>query len=181
MLDICGIDEAGRGSLAGPLVVAGVQLKSNIDNITDSKKITPKKREHLYDMIISSSDYHIVFIDNKYIDKNGLTKSTQTAIYDIMKKVDSNNYIFDGNTTLGISNLSSVIKGDLKVKPIGAASILAKVSRDRYMCSIDSSYLNFSFCRHKGYGTKIHLKEILDFGYCDIHRQSFNIKSFKEV
>ena len=179
MFDICGIDEAGRGALAGPLMVAGVRLTKNIDGITDSKKLTSTKREELYHLIVANSFYCIVSIGNKKIDKNGLSYITKFAIYDIMSEIDASRYIFDGNTTFNIPNLTSMIKGDLKIKSIGAASILAKVVRDKYMLEIDSRYKNFSFNKHKGYGTKKHIQEIIDFGYTDIHRSSFNIKSLK--
>jgi ribonuclease HII len=121
-----------------------------------------------------------VFIDSKDIDKNGLSKVTRRAIYDIMGKIDADRYIFDGNTTLGIDGLTSMIRGDLKIKSIGAASILAKVSRDIHMIKMSNIYKSFSFSKHKGYGTKNHIKEITQFGYLDIHRSSFNIRLSKE-
>jgi ribonuclease HII len=173
---ICGIDEAGRGALAGPLCVAGALLKKNIKELNDSKKLTEKKREELFDIIINNSEHEIVFIDNKFIDKNGLTLSIKKAIEQIISKISTTQYIMDGNHNFGISNIQTIIKGDALVPAISAASILAKVSRDRLMKSLDSKYNIYEFEKHKGYGTKKHIEKIEKYGYSNLHRQSFKLK-----
>ncbi|MEA2050056.1 MAG: ribonuclease HII, partial [Campylobacterota bacterium] len=170
-------DEAGRGPFAGPLVVAGVVLKKDISELNDSKKLTEKKREILYDIIIENSKYHIVFVDNHKIDQLGLSLCLKNSIIEIMENIDCSNYLMDGNTTFGIKNLDSLVKADAKIKEVSAASILAKVSRDRYMHKISSLYPNYHFEKHKGYGTKLHIEAIKKYGYSDLHRRSFKIKS----
>ncbi|NPA73787.1 MAG: ribonuclease HII [Epsilonproteobacteria bacterium] len=177
---LCGIDEAGRGSLAGPLVVAGVVLLKKIDGLDDSKKLTPKKREEMFDKIISNSIYKIVFTNNKTIDKIGLSQAIKTSILKIKKRCFANKILMDGNTNFGILGVRHLIKADSKIPQVSAASILAKVARDRYMVKISKKYPIYSFERHKGYGTKEHIEAIQNFGYCDIHRKSFEIKSFKQ-
>ncbi|NWF66447.1 MAG: ribonuclease HII [Campylobacterales bacterium] len=177
MNSVCGIDEAGRGSLAGPLVVAGVILQKEIIGVNDSKKLTPKKREELFEEIIQHSmGYKIVFIDNKIIDEIGISKSIQNALCQIKETLKADDYIFDGNTNYRFSWLKNLIKADLLIKEVSAASILAKVSRDRYMDSICDNYQNYNFKNHKGYGTKEHILEIEKFGLSDIHRVSFKLK-----
>ncbi|MEA3354273.1 MAG: ribonuclease HII [Campylobacterota bacterium] len=176
---LCGMDEAGRGPFAGPLVVAGVVLKKPIKELDDSKKLTEKKREALFDTIKQNSFFHIVFKDAKTIDKKGLSWCLKTSIEEIMKTLKANEYLMDGNTSFGISNLNHMIKADTKIKEVSAASILAKVSRDRYMCEISSKYPNYDFHKHKGYGTKVHIEALKEYGYCDLHRRSFKIKQLE--
>ncbi len=178
--NLCGIDEAGRGPFAGPLVVAGVILNNSIEELNDSKKLTEKKREILFDTIIENSSYHIIFTHNDKIDELGLSLCLKNSIEEIMKKLKTNNYLMDGNTTFGIKNLKCLIKADATVKQVSAASILAKVSRDRFMCKIASKYPEYSFEKHKGYGTKVHTEAIKKFGLSDIHRKSFKIKALEE-
>ena len=173
---ICGIDEAGRGPYAGPLVVAGVILYKHLNGLKDSKKLSEKKREELYLEIMSYSKHKIVFIDNTEIDQIGLSKSIQKALRIIMQTLEAKKYIFDGNTTYQIPNLSCMIKADSKIDEVSAASIIAKVSRDRYMKQIALKYPQYGFEKHKGYGTKLHHEAIKKYGLCEIHRKSFNIK-----
>jgi ribonuclease HII len=172
---LCGIDEAGRGCLAGPLVVAGAILHSDIDGLDDSKKLSEKKRLKLFDEVKEKSTYHIVSIDNHTIDEIGLSASLQKAIKEIMDAIDSSEYLMDGNTTFGISNLDCMIQADSKVPTVSAASILAKVTRDEYMKSLDDEVYGFS--KHKGYGTKVHVEAIRVHGYSQYHRKSFQVKS----
>ena len=179
--NLCGIDEAGRGPFAGPLVVAGVILKKELQELDDSKKLTEKKREKLFDIIKENSIYHIVFTSAKEIDELGLSICLQNSIKEIMKNIDSQQYLMDGNTAFGIANLQYLIKADAQIKEVSAASILAKVSRDRYMCEISSSYPQYSFEKHKGYGTKAHIEAIVTHGYSDIHRRSFKIKQLENI
>jgi len=176
-MEICGIDEAGRGPIAGPMVFAGVVLLKEIDGITDSKKLTPKKREELYEKIIKNSINHIVWIYPDEIDKRGLSFCIKKALNEIKQNIKAKKYLFDGNTNFGISGIEPIIKGDLKIKEIGAASILAKVSRDRYMIEIDKKYPHYNFKKHKGYITKEHVALIKKYGFCEIHRKSYKLKS----
>jgi ribonuclease HII len=178
--NLCGIDEAGRGPFAGPLVVAGVILKKDIEELNDSKKLTEKKREKLFDIIKQNSFFHIVFKSSAIIDQKGLSYCLRTSIEEIMGKLDAQEYLMDGNTTFGIENLNCLIKADAKIKEVSAASILAKVSRDRYMCDISQEYPDYTFHKHKGYGTKAHIEAIKKFGLCDEHRKSFRIKQLEE-
>jgi ribonuclease HII len=177
---ICGIDEAGRGPIAGPLVMAGVVLKENIDGLNDSKKLTAKKREILFDEIIQKSEYKIVEVDNKTIDEKGLSFAINYCLNEIVSSLKADRYIFDGNSKFGIDILETMVKGDSKVAEISAASILAKVTRDRFMCKIADKYPNYSFTKHKGYITKQHIEEIKKFGYSDIHRKSYKLKALNQ-
>ncbi|MDX4060137.1 ribonuclease HII [Aliarcobacter skirrowii] len=179
----CGIDEAGRGPLAGPLVVAGVILLEDIQNLADSKVLNEKKREKLFDEIKQKSKYHIVFKSAKQIDDLGISFCIKESILEIMKTLqnDASSFLMDGNTNFGIENLQKEIKADAKYKEVSAASILAKVSRDRFMDSISENYPEYNFKKHKGYGTKAHVDAIKEFGRSDIHRFSFKLKALREV
>jgi len=177
---ICGIDEAGRGPLAGPVVIASVIMPedSKIEGINDSKKISEKKREKLYDLILEEAiSYGVGIVGQDVIDdinilnatKKGLTMSLQ----ELTKKpdlilVDALNNI----DTLGIP-YESIIKGDAKSYSIAAASIIAKVTRDRIMRQWAEIYPQYEFEKHKGYGTANHIKAIKEFGLCPLHRRSF--------
>ncbi|WP_281951919.1 ribonuclease HII [Nitrosophilus kaiyonis] len=176
---ICGIDEAGRGPLAGPLVVAGVILNNDIDNLNDSKKITPKKREELFEKIKKSSKYKIVIIENQEIDSFGLSACINKALKEIISSLKAHKYIFDGNSKFGVEKVEPIIKADSKIKEVMAASILAKVTRDKIMCDLEKKYPNFKFCKHKGYGTKEHIDEIKKYGLTSVHRKSFKPKSLQ--
>jgi ribonuclease HII len=179
-LNICGIDEAGRGALAGPLTVAGVLLKSPIKDLSDSKKLTEKKREELYSKIIENSIYKIVFKSNQEIDKKGLTICIKESILEIIENVKTTNYIMDGNHNFGINKIHTIVKADDLVPSVSAASILAKVSRDRYMTNLED-YKEYEFNKHKGYGTKKHIELIEKYGLSDIHRTSFKLKKNTKI
>ena len=183
MKNLCGIDEAGRGPLAGPLVVAGVILEKEILGLNDSKVLSEKKREKLFDEIKEKSKYHIVFKSAKEIDDFGISFCIKSSILEIMQNLQefSNNFLMDGNTNFGIQNLQKEIKADAKYKEVSAASILAKVSRDRFMDEISPLYANYNFHKHKGYGTKAHIEAIRKFGRSDIHRFSFRLKTLGET
>ena len=183
MKNLCGIDEAGRGSLAGPLVVAGVILLEDIQNLADSKVLSEKKREKLFDEIKQKSKYHIVFKSAKQIDDLGISFCIKESILEIMKTLqnDASSFLMDGNTNFGIQNLQKEIKADAKYASVSAASILAKVSRDRFMDEISPLYVNYNFHKHKGYGTKAHIEAIRKFGRSDIHRFSFRLKTLGET
>jgi ribonuclease HII len=177
---LCGIDEAGRGCLAGPLVVAGVVLQSEIEGLDDSKKLTERKREALFEKIVQNSLYEIVFTDNKTIDTIGLSKAISDSIEKILEKLQPSIAIMDGNTNFGILGVQAVVKADSKIPEVSAASILAKVSRDRYMVEMDSCYPVYGFQQHKGYGTKKHIEQIRIHGRSELHRVSFFIRGLDD-
>ncbi|OCL81853.1 ribonuclease HII [Arcobacter porcinus] len=183
MQNLCGIDEAGRGPLAGPLVVAGTILLENIDGLNDSKVLSQKRRETLFEEIKQKSKYHIVFKSAKQIDEFGISYCLKSSIEEIIENLKefTNSFLMDGNTNFGIQNLQKEIKADAKYPSVSAASILAKVSRDRFMSEISSKYPNYNFDKHKGYGTKAHVEAIREFGRSDIHRNSFKLKALGEV
>ena len=179
---LCGIDEAGRGPIAGPLVVAGAILIDEIVGLNDSKVLSEKKREKLFEEITKKTKHHIVFTDAKTIDEKGLSYCLKNSILEIMEKLkkDCNEFLMDGNTTFGISSLNCMIKADASVPQVSAASILAKVSRDRYMLDISKDFPNYDFDKHKGYGTKAHIDAVKKFGRSSEHRYSFKLKVLGE-
>ena len=183
MNKLCGIDEAGRGPLAGPLVVAGCIINKPIKGLNDSKVLSEKKRESLFDTIKENCTYHIVFTDAKTIDEKGLSACLKNSIKEIMQELKDSceEFLMDGNTSFGIQTLQHKIKADATVKEVSAASILAKVSRDRYMKAIAPTYPKYNFEKHKGYGTKAHVQSIKTHGRCEEHRQSFKLKALDEV
>lgn len=174
---ICGIDEAGRGCLAGSLAVAGVVLKKDINGVNDSKKLSAKKREELFEIIKENSTYHIILTTSEVIDKIGLSIALKNSILEIMNLIKADKYIIDGNTNFGIKNLKAIIKADSKILEVSASSILAKVSRDREILELAKDYPEYQFQKHKGYGTKLHIEKIKEFGYSKLHRKSFKLKS----
>lgn len=176
---ICGVDEAGRGPLAGPVYAAAVILPKGhiIEGINDSKKISEKKREYLYDKIIDECIcYSIASANEKEIDEINILQATFLAMKRAVDglKIQPQIALIDGNQKppLDIDALT-VVKGDAKSASIAAASILAKVSRDRYMIEMAKKYPEYQFEKHKGYGTKLHYEMINKHGICDIHRKTF--------
>ena len=182
MKNLCGIDEAGRGPLAGPLVVAGVILIEDIVGLNDSKVLSEKKRELLFNEIIEKSKYHIVFKSAKEIDDFGISSCLKSSILEIIENLKefSDYFLMDGNTNFGIKILQKEIKADAKYAQVSAASILAKVSRDRFMVEISKDFKEFDFEKHKGYGTKAHIEAIKKFGRSPIHRTSYKIKGIDD-
>ncbi|MBE7020143.1 MAG: ribonuclease HII [Ruminococcaceae bacterium] len=176
---ICGVDEAGRGPLAGPVYACAIIMKEDfiIPEVNDSKKLTEKKREALYDLILKNAlDCSVAFVDEKEIDEinilNATMKAMEMAINGLKIKPDL--ALIDGNQNRGISlNNRTVIKGDAQSYNIAAASIIAKVSRDRFIIEMDEKYPEYGFKKHKGYGTKEHMDAIRKYGPCEIHRRSF--------
>ena len=179
-LPLCGIDEAGRGPLAGSLVMAGVVLKKPIEGLMDSKKLSAKKREALYALIVESADYHIVSFCAKEVDEHGISKCLQTGLQRIKEALGDVSYLFDGNSTFGVEGISTMIKADAKVAEVSAASILAKVTRDREIVEEAKAFPEYGFEKHKGYGTKAHIKALVQYGRCAIHRQTFRVKGLDE-
>lgn len=176
---LCGIDEAGRGPLAGPLTIAGVILHQPISGLNDSKKLSEKKREMLFEEIIAHSTYHIARFDAASIDEYGLSKCLASGLREIMEHIGEADYLYDGNSTFGVSGLKTLIKADATVPEVSAASILAKVSRDREMVELAQQYPLYGFEGHKGYGSSSHIEAIRKYGYCEIHRKSFKLKSLQ--
>jgi len=175
--NLCGIDEAGRGPIAGSLVMAGVILTKKLEGLNDSKKLTAKRREKLYDVIKNSSKYFIYEVNAAKIDEFGLSKAIKECLEAIKNYFgEDTNFLFDGNSSFGVEGIPTLIKADAKVQAVSAASILAKVYRDRQMIEYSKMYPEYGFEKHKGYGTKVHIEAIEKYGYCEIHRQSFKIK-----
>jgi len=171
----CGIDEAGRGPLAGALVIAGVVLKKPIKELKDSKKLSAKKREKLYEIIKKSSNYYIYEANSAKIDEIGLSRAIKEGLERIKNYFKDRELIFDGNSSFGVSGIETMIKADDKIECVSAASILAKVYRDNQMLKYAKIYPEYGFEKHKGYGTKAHIEAISKYGYCEIHRRSFKI------
>ena len=176
---LCGIDEAGRGPIAGPLVMAGVILHAPIGGLDDSKQLSEKKREALYDIVIAQSSYHIVRFSAAEIDEKGISFCLAQGLKAIMQCLGDAEYLFDGNSTFGVKGLRTQVKADAEVPEVSAASILAKVTRDREMVVLAEQYPHYGFENHKGYGSKAHIDAIKQYGYCDIHRKSFRIKALQ--
>lgn len=180
---IAGIDEAGRGPLAGPVAVASVIMpldRDIIEGINDSKKLTEKKREKLFDEIIEKAiAYHIELIDHEVIDNINILNATKLGMKKCIEglKVKPDTVLIDAVKIDSSIPTHSIIKGDAQSYNIACASILAKVSRDRLMVELDSIYPEYGFKKHKGYGTKAHIEALKTYGKCDIHRNSF-IKNF---
>jgi ribonuclease HII len=179
MAKLCGIDEAGRGPLAGDLVMAGVILTKEIKELNDSKKLTEKKREYLYDIIIQNSLYHIVSFSAQDIDEKGLSLCLNSGLEEIKKSLDAEIYLFDGNQTFGVLGITTMVKADTKIPEVSASSILAKVTHDRAIIEASKKYPLYNFEKHKGYGTKAHILAIKEHGYCPIHRRSFKVKALE--
>lgn len=176
---IAGIDEAGRGPLAGPVCAAAVILPKGIviDGINDSKKLSEKKREILFDIIREKAvAYAVEYVSCEEIDRINIRNATHKAMENALNslKVKADFVIIDGNDRIPFSlPYKYIIKGDAKSQTIAAASILAKVSRDRYMCAIDEKYPGYGFKKHKGYGTAAHMQAIREIGVSEIHRKTF--------
>ncbi len=191
---VAGTDEVGRGSLAGPVVACAVAIKDFncikglLRDINDSKKLSFKKREELFNFITKekSIEWGMGVVSSKIIDKTNIflasKKAMKKAVINLnMKlkdqKLEIDYLILDGNFKIDINFIQEpVIKGDQKVFSCAAASVLAKVYRDKLMIKLHKKYLNYGFNENKGYGTAFHIRQIREYGYCDIHRKSFRVK-----
>ena len=176
---VCGVDEAGRGPLAGPVFAAAVVLGRGqiIDGVNDSKKLSEKKREALFDKIKEEAlFYSIASVDEKTIDEINILNATFLAMKKAVEglEIKPDFAMIDGNKTPDLSiDCEAVVKGDANSVSIAAASILAKVSRDRYMLEMAEKYPEYKFEKHKGYGTKLHYQMLDEYGPSEIHRQTF--------
>ncbi len=183
---ICGVDEAGRGPLAGDVYAAAVVFPDGvvIDGINDSKKLSERKREELFSKIISKAlAYSIATASVSEIEEINILNAAMLAMKRAVESlsVTPELVLVDGNKTPDITPKAlAVVKGDAKSQSIAAASILAKVARDRYMREIDKKYPQYQFSKHKGYGTKLHYEMIDKYGVADIHRMSFLKKYFEK-
>lgn len=175
----CGVDEAGRGPLAGPVCAAAVILPENFEllGLNDSKKLTEKKRERLFDHIVEHAvSYGIAFATPEEIDTLNILGATYLAMNRAVEQLDPVPAVrlIDGNRNTGIHGESiCVVGGDAKCASIAAASILAKVTRDRYMAELAEKYPQYDFAKHKGYPTKLHYDRLREYGPCPEHRMSF--------
>jgi len=190
---IIGIDEVGRGPLAGPVTVGAFCVKKNfnfkkLEGIRDSKKLTPEKREYFFEKIkelekIGDIEYKVIFVSSREIDKKGISLSIKKAlvksISDLKKNPKVCQVFLDGGLYAPeeYKRQKTIIKGDDKIKVISCASVVAKVLRDRLMCKLAKKYPKYGFEIHKGYGTKIHCKNIRKNGICPEHRKCF-LKNF---
>ncbi|MBQ9518232.1 MAG: ribonuclease HII [Eubacterium sp.] len=176
---VCGVDEAGRGPLAGPVCAAAVILPKGhiISGVNDSKKLTEKKREALIDVIKEEAlSYSIATASEKEIDELNILQATYLAMKRAVEGLDipADYAMIDGNRIPPLDiPAECIVKGDGKSMSIAAASILAKVTRDRYMLEMAEKYPQYQFEKHKGYGTKLHYQMLDEYGPCELHRQSF--------
>ena len=180
---VIGVDEAGRGPLVGSVVAAAVAFPPGfrIDGLTDSKKLSEKKREALYNQITSECYWSFAQSNSNEIDQINILEATmlamKKAVEQLMLLIEDNSQtisvLVDGNKCPDIQNSRAIIKGDLTEPVISAASIIAKVTRDRQMIALDQEYPEYGFSKHKGYPTKLHLQTLKKFGPCNDHRQTF--------
>lgn len=176
---IAGVDEVGRGCLAGPVVAASIILPRDckIEGINDSKKLSAKKRDELYDLILDSAvAYGIGIISSSEIDKINILQASLKAMKSSVESlmVKPQYLLIDGNQAID-TNIPQkiIIKGDMRSISVSSASIIAKVTRDRMMSEFEKKYPNFKFSIHKGYGTRLHLEELKKYGPTPIHRMTF--------
>jgi len=191
---VIGVDEAGRGPLAGPVVAAAVAFQPDVtlEGIGDSKQLSARIREKLETKIKKLSISHAVIeVDHNQIDKINILQATKVAMsnavsnvlaglnsFDHSERKEQHVILIDGRIPfLGLGQQVNIIKGDRRSFSIGAASILAKVHRDRLMIELDDKFPGYGFAQHKGYGTRMHVQAIRDLGYCTIHRRSFRIRA----
>lgn len=186
--NVCaGIDEAGRGPLAGPVVASCVILDKNNypEEINDSKKLTLKKREEIFKKLQIQAKFGVGIVDEKVIDSINILEATKLAMLraflDLQKKcqIYPEILLIDGNFIPfkkqdNLIEILPIIKGDQKSLSIASASIIAKVIRDNLMNDLDKQYPQYGFAKHKGYGTKFHIEKIKEFGACNFHRKSFS-------
>lgn len=175
---VCGIDEAGRGPLAGSVFAAAVILPQNvvIDGLDDSKKLSEKKRDMLFEEIKARAVYAVASASESEIDEINILNATFLAMrraFDALPQRPQAAFV-DGNRLPKLPvPAKAIVKGDSLSASIAAASIMAKVSRDRYMLELDKKYPEYCFAKHKGYGTKLHYEKIMEYGISEVHRRTF--------
>ena len=177
---IGGVDEAGRGPLAGPVVVAGVvmPLDDLIEGVNDSKKLSEKKREKLYDEIVKKAiSWHVAIVDAERIDEINILNATKEGMLQCVENLCASCVLIDAVKLDSRVETVSIIKGDQLSYNIAAASIIAKVTRDRLMKQYALEYPKYQFEKHKGYGTALHVSLLKEYGPCPLHRRTF-IKNF---
>ena len=177
-LSVCGVDEAGRGPLAGNVVAAAVIMPEGliIEGLDDSKKLTERKREKLYDIILEKAICSIAWATPAEIDEYNILNATMLAMRRAVEglPVKADFALIDGNCSRGFEiPTQTVVKGDAKSYSIAAASVLAKVTRDRQCLEMDKDYPEYGFAGHKGYPTKVHMAKVIELGPCPEHRRSF--------
>ena len=177
---ICGVDEAGRGPLCGPVSVAACILNPDdpIEGMNDSKKLSEKKREALYEQIVSRAlAWKVILVGPEIIDRDNILQATMGGMRQAVEELDitPNYVVVDGNRCpTGLSMpCEAMVKGDARSASISAASILAKVTRDRYMCELDKQFPQYKLAQHKGYPTKLHYELIAQYGIQPFYRRSF--------
>ena len=176
---IAGVDEVGRGPLAGPVCVAAVMMPLDdiIEGIDDSKKLSEKKRDMLFEQIKEKAIcYSIQMVDEQTIDKINILEATKLAMKNAINSLDvkPDVVLVDAISKLDVDvEIRGIVKGDALSYSIGCASILAKVTRDRLMCELAKEYSEYGFEKHKGYGTKVHIEALKKYGPCIYHRLSF--------
>ncbi|HIW03066.1 MAG TPA: ribonuclease HII [Candidatus Protoclostridium stercorigallinarum] len=182
---VAGVDEAGRGPLAGPVTVACcIPGKNIIDGVNDSKKLSEKKREELYEKITASAiSWSVVSIDENVIDEINILAATKLGMEKCVKALDTSPNIVLIDAVKGLDlpyRCESIVKADAKSYAVACASIIAKVTRDRFMRKADELYPMYGFAKHKGYGTAEHIAAIQKFGPCELHRRTFIRKFIDE-
>ena len=160
--------------------MAGCILVDAVDGLNDSKKLTEKKREALFEKIIQKSKYHVVKFSASTIDEDGISMCLASGLREILDTLEADEYLFDGNSTFGVDGLETMVKADGKVAEVSAASIIAKVTHDRDILELAKKYPQWELHTHKGYGTKKHIELIKKHGYSPIHRMSYKIKELRE-
>ena len=176
----CGVDEAGRGPLCGPVSVAACILNPDdpIEGLNDSKKLSEKKREALYEQIVSRAlAWKVILVGPEIVDRDNILQATMGGMRQAVEELDitPNYVVVDGNRCpTGLSMpCEAMVKGDARSASISAASILAKVTRDRYMCELDKQFPQYKLAQHKGYPTKLHYELIAQYGIQPFYRRSF--------
>ncbi|MDR1116824.1 MAG: ribonuclease HII [Oscillospiraceae bacterium] len=182
----CGADEVGRGPLAGPLYAAAVHLNGYLEGLNDSKKLSGKRREELFEKITDSADWSAARAEIDEIEtlniRNASMLAMNRAVHGLLEKVECDGVFVDGDYQSGfLIPARTVVKGDSKSASIAAASIVAKVLRDREMVRLHELYPEYNFKRHKGYGTAEHYSALYSYGPCGLHRQSFLTKYYKRI
>ncbi|MBI3189039.1 MAG: ribonuclease HII [Ignavibacteriales bacterium] len=181
MLYVAGVDEAGRGPLAGPVIASAVMFDKDvrIDGVDDSKKLSATKREELFSLILEqATSVGVGIVSSLVVDEINILQATFRAMHDAIKRLKPKpqQLFIDGNRFLGNGiPFQTIVGGDAKCFSVAAASIIAKVTRDRLMLEYDKQFPVYGFAQHKGYGTKKHIAAIKEYGLCEIHRKSFHL------